>query len=68
MCVQCGKLIYCDKVKDKKVCPNCGRWQHSPLWKGAFFDCYNDCALRGFAPRVKPESKALAVNDGAKRS
>ena len=46
------------------VCPNCGQWQGSLARCGAFYDCYNDCALRGFAPKVKPdndESKALAI-------
>ena len=53
------------RIKGKgSICSNCGQWQYAPSWEGAFYDCCNDCALRGFAPKVQPdndESKALAI-------
>jgi len=32
----------------KKVCPNCGQWQHPHQGK---LDCMNQCVRRGFAPK-----------------
>ena len=46
------------------VCPNCDQWQDYPSRGGNFYDCYNDCAAHGFAPRVKAdidEGKALVI-------
>jgi len=38
---------------DKTPCPNCGQWQRPH--KGEY-DCMNQCAKRGFAPRKKAHS------------
>lgn len=36
---------------DKPVCPNCDQWQSPTEADGGIFDCHNQCAKRGFAPK-----------------
>jgi hypothetical protein len=35
-----------ERCAETRVCPNCGQWQR--LFNGVW-DCYNQCAKRGFA-------------------
>lgn len=45
------------------VCPNCGQWQY---WTSrGYKDCVNDCAQRGFAPRVEEDSLRDLVRAGS---
>jgi RecJ-like exonuclease len=52
------------------ICPNCGQWQHPDKAKG-YHDCLNDCAEKGFAPKVDqsykrtiPEEKPTYIQGG----
>jgi len=48
-----NKCAACDKPKaeDRPACPNCEQHQ-SPHKKHGHMDCFNECAHRGFAPKV----------------
>lgn len=42
--------ILAQETTSKPVCPNCKQWQYRG--SGGYLDCYQDCAARGFAPKV----------------
>jgi ribosomal protein L37AE/L43A len=35
-----------ERSAETRVCPNCGQWQR---FFNGIWDCYNQCAKRGFA-------------------
>src|SRR6516225_2947374 len=46
--------------QNRATCPNCGQWQNNKKQFAenvpAYWDCYNDCSERGFAPKRACES------------
>lgn len=51
-----------ETTMEKPVCPNCQQWQY-PDQKRGYYDCGNECAKRGFAPKV-PITMSFTDTDG----
>lgn len=54
-----------DRANRKHVCPNCGQFQHAlqALSGETVYDCFHDCAARGFVPAPKPRGWKVRVDD-----